>query len=451
MKISIIVLFTYLAGNIVACNRDLKPIETNPTHQIITVGLKDADINGSDNLAIQAAIDLLYNRGGGTVKILPGEYILYNSIHLRTNVNITGDSKSTILKRCPAVSSQLMVDADVFEKQIIPNDPTLFKVGMGIVCRSKNLMNAMVNAPLTITAIEDGKLYVGDYIPFDFAADTNSEGETGYNGVVANIFPMILGHLVENVTIDGLIINSYVNECQGWENVRTGGICLSTCKNSTIRNVKVSNVQGDGILIIDASNNITVENCESANNTYHGIHPGSHSTSITVRNCNIHHNGFDGVYICWGVKNSLFTGNEVYHNGITSKRHGISIGHKDNFNIIERNHIYENAVCGIHFRIKSEANGAHNNLIRGNTIENNGLPGLVERGYGIRISGVTHDIVIENNVIRETRKGDSMLQKNAILLLPGVSKVQLINNEMCGHLEDDVVDNSKNELPLTIE
>ena len=39
---------------------------------IITVGVSDADITGTDNRAIQAAIDLVYQRGGGTVRILPG-------------------------------------------------------------------------------------------------------------------------------------------------------------------------------------------------------------------------------------------------------------------------------------------------------------------------------------------------------------------------------------------
>ena len=48
-------------------------------HNEITVGIKDADVIGSDNKAIQLAIDALSYRGGGIVRILPGEYILENS------------------------------------------------------------------------------------------------------------------------------------------------------------------------------------------------------------------------------------------------------------------------------------------------------------------------------------------------------------------------------------
>lgn len=415
--------------------------------QVITVGLKDADVNGSDNLAIQSAVDLLSGKGGGTVKILPGAYTLYNSIYLRSNVNITGDREGTVLKRCPAVSSRLLVHADVFEKQIIPADPSLFRVGMGIVCRANNLMNAMITAPLTITAIEDGKLFVNDYIPFDFTATFDSQGNDGYDGLVANVFPMLLGSRIENVIIDGLTVDCFTADDPGWTNVRTGGIFLGTCKNAVVRNVKVSNARGDGILVADASRYITIENCESSNNTYHGVHPGSHSNPVTVRNCDIHHNGSDGLYICWGVRNSLFTGNEIHHNGTRKigKRNGISIGHKDTNNIIEKNHIYENAVSGIHFRKKTEANGPHHNTVRGNIIENNGLPGHAEKGYGIYVSGITQDLLLQDNVVRETREQDFRLQKTGIWISEGVSQVRMINNRISGHTESDVADHSNTE------
>jgi hypothetical protein len=417
----------------------------DPVQQTITVGPKDADIIGSDNIAIQAAVDLLYFRGGGIVRILPGEYTLYNSIYLKTNVNLSGELGKTLIKRCPAVSSPLLVDADVGEKQIVPADASLFKVGMGIALRSKILMNAMTNTPLTINRIEDGVIYVTDFINHDFIVEKDTQGRGNFNVVVANIFPMLMGDHVENVVIDGLTIDSYTEEHPGWDNVRIGGIYFRTSKNSIVRNVHVSNTQGDGIFIDRASQNITVENSEFDFNTHHGVHPGSHSSLITVKQCEIHHNGSDGLYICWGIKNSRFVENIIHHNGIGNigRRHGISIGHKDTHNIIEGNHIYENALSGIRFREKTAANGAHHNIIRGNTIENNGLPGYVERGYGIFIYGITNDVVIENNTIRETRKGDSRLQKNAVYISPGVTQVQLIGNIMDGHSEGNVVDKSR--------
>jgi hypothetical protein len=442
----ILLLLVHFAGHSAPLFVVGEPAEKKePVHQTVTVGLAGADIIGSDNLAIQAAIDLLYFRGGGTVKILPGEYTLYNSIYLKSNVNVTGELGKTFIKRCPAVSSPLLVDADIGEKQIVPADASLFKVGMGIALRSKTLMNAMTNTPLTINRIEDGIIYVADFINHDFIVEKDSQGKGNFNVVVANIFPMLMGNHVENVVIDGLTIDSYTEEHPGWDNVRIGGIYFRTSKNALVRNVHVSNTQGDGIFIDRASMHITVEDSEFDLNSHHGVHPGSHSSYVTVRNCHIHHNGSDGLYICWGIKNSRFMGNTIHHNGIGNigRRHGISIGHKDTHNVIEGNHIFENAVSGIRFREKTEANGAHHNIIRSNIIENNGLPGYVERGYGIYIFGITRDVLIENNTIRETRKGDSRLQKNAVYISPGVSQVQLVGNVMSGHLEGDVVDKSK--------
>jgi polygalacturonase len=411
---------------------------------LITVGLSGADINGRGNVAIQAAIDMVHNSGGGKVVVLPGEYILDDAIRMRSNVHLAGDRNKTILKHAPAVSCPLLKDADIGQKEVTPKDPSLFKPGMGIVCRSNRLANTMVNTPLTITHIKNGVLYLNGYIKNDFIADLNSQGEGGSDGLVANIFPLVYGYEIENAIIEGLTIDSKVEENPGWVNVRTAGVCLDRTKFVTVRNVKSVNNQGDGILTV-SSEHTTIEDCEGAYNTYHGIHPGSHSPWTVVRRCVMHHNGSDGLYICWGIRESEFTDNVIYNNGIrkVGKRNGISIGHKDTDNLIARNHIYENAVAGIYFRQKTEANGAHRNIIRDNIIENNGLAEHSDKGYGIFISGISHDIRIENNTIRETRSGNEAIQKNALCLQAGVSKVQMVNNKISPHPGKAIVDNSQ--------
>jgi len=415
--------------------------ESGNKGNVITVGISNADINGSDNRAIQAAIDLVSQRGGGIVRVLPGEYILNDAIRLRSDIHLVGDREKSIFRHAPAVSSPLLKDADIGQKEISPEDPSLFKVGMGVVCRDKTKPNHMSSSPLTIIGIENGVLYLNGYIEADFTADLNSQGEGGFVGVVANVFPLVYGYEVENVIIDGLTIDSKVDIIPGWEEVRTGGLCLDRTKNCVVRNIKSVNAEGDGILVI-TSEHTTVEDCEAAYNTHHGIHPGSHSPWTIIRRCVMHDNGSDGLYICWGVRESEFTDNVVYRNGFRMKRNGISTGHKDTDNLIARNHIYENAKHGIHFRIKTEANGAHRTKIIDNIIENNGIVGVMDRGRGIYISGVTHDILIENNIIRETRSGNGCLQKNAVYLEPGVSRVQMINNKIGPHPEAAVVDNS---------
>jgi len=429
-----------IAGIPFAAGGQPKSTDTNKAQEtIITVGLSNADIVGPDNRAIQAAVDLVYHMGSGTVRILPGEYVLNDAIRLWSNIHITGDREKTILKHAPLVSSPLLVDADIGQKEVTPRDPSLFKVGMGIICQDNTLVNDMVTKPLTVTRIEHGVLYLNGYIEFDFTADFEGKGEAA---LVTNVFPLIYGYEIENTTIEGLTIDSKVDNDAEWKEIRTGGLCLDQTKNCVVRNVKSVNNYGDGFLII-SSEHTTLEDCEGAYNSHHGIHPGSHSPWTIVRRCVMHHNGSDGLYICWGVRESEFTDNIVYQNGLRMDRNGISIGHKDTDNLIAGNHVYENAKHGIHFRVKTEPNGAHHNKIIDNVIENNGLAGFAEKGCGIYIAGITHDILIENNTIRETRQGDERLQTNAVLLEPGVTKVQMINNTISGHPGIAILDNSK--------
>ena len=55
--------------------------------------------------------------------------------------------------------------------------------------------------------------------------------------------------------------------------------------------------------------------------------------------------------------------------------------------------MYENAVSGLHFRKKTEANGAHRNIIRDNIIENNQFD---QNGNGLFLVYSTGTQVIDN-------------------------------------------------------
>ena len=65
----------------------------------VTVGIRDADMVGSDHRALQAAVDYVANLGGGTVEIGPGEYLMRDSLNLRSRVTVRGAGASTILKK----------------------------------------------------------------------------------------------------------------------------------------------------------------------------------------------------------------------------------------------------------------------------------------------------------------------------------------------------------------
>ena len=73
----------------------------------VTVGLRDADLIGSDNRALQAAVDYVAGLGGGTVHIGPGTYAMHDSLHLRSNVVVRGHKGKTILRQAESKVSPL--------------------------------------------------------------------------------------------------------------------------------------------------------------------------------------------------------------------------------------------------------------------------------------------------------------------------------------------------------
>ena len=69
----------------------MTPVEPDWNERLtITVGPKDADLVGTTDKVIQAAVDYVARLGGGTVKVLPGTYKLRNSVFLASKVRLVG-------------------------------------------------------------------------------------------------------------------------------------------------------------------------------------------------------------------------------------------------------------------------------------------------------------------------------------------------------------------------
>ena len=107
----------------------------------ITVGLRDADIIGSDNRALQAAVDYVGNLGGGVVEIGPGEYLMRDSLHLRSRVTVRGAGAKTVLKKDREHRSLLAADGDFGEAAITVQNPEGFAIGRGVYVASKTQRN----------------------------------------------------------------------------------------------------------------------------------------------------------------------------------------------------------------------------------------------------------------------------------------------------------------------
>ena len=84
----------------------------------ITVGQKDADLIGTDHRVLQAAVDYMGALGGGTVEVGEGEFLMRDSLHLRSNVVVRGQGDKTILRKAACSVSPLALDGDFGEEQI---------------------------------------------------------------------------------------------------------------------------------------------------------------------------------------------------------------------------------------------------------------------------------------------------------------------------------------------
>src|SRR2546427_1816389 len=96
---------------------------------VITIGRGDADIVGADNRALQAAVDYIAGLGGGTVEIGAGEFVMYDSLHLRSFVTVRGTPGKTILRKAKAAAFALAVDGDYGGEQITLSNADGFNVG----------------------------------------------------------------------------------------------------------------------------------------------------------------------------------------------------------------------------------------------------------------------------------------------------------------------------------
>src|ERR1700704_5137431 len=63
----------------------------------ITVGPQKADLAGTTEKVVQAAVDSIARWGGGTVKILPGTYRFRNAVYLQSKVRILGSGLETVI------------------------------------------------------------------------------------------------------------------------------------------------------------------------------------------------------------------------------------------------------------------------------------------------------------------------------------------------------------------
>jgi hypothetical protein len=382
----------------------------------ITVGGDKADITGFTSQAIQTAVDAIHSQGGGTVKILPGNYEVIAPIKLYSNIALIGSGPSTVLKKSKGARTRFILDAGYGELQLTVEDPSAFSKGMGIQILDSLSVGGWDVTTAVITSIKGKNIYFDNFTIRDYIS--------GYDGTVSNACSVISAVEAENVTISDLTVDGNSETNDALNGCRGGGIYLHKVRGALVEKVRVKNFDNDGISW-QITEDVTVRNCEVSGCTNAGLHPGTGTIRTLIEGNNSHDNGNFGLFVCWRVRNGIVRNNLFIHNG----QNGINTGHMDTDMLYEKNKISDNGSDGVCLRSESRSNAPHRSVFKSNLVENNGWK---NGGYGFSFKSPAESVILEDNTIQNT-KGNS--QKAAVFIDKEGLPVILLNNKIIGHPE----------------
>src|SRR5262249_13739337 len=303
----------------------------------VTVGPRDADLVGTDDKVLQAAVDYVARLGGGTVRILPGTYRLRNAVYLQSHVRLQGGGAETVLVKEVSRPSKLAADSDGYDQETPPADAAGFRVGDGVCLRARNPdTKGQTVVKRTLVACS------GNRFKLDRPLRENlwQMGEA----TASTLFPILSGDNVADVVIEDVTLDGNKENNQNLDGNYAGCVFLQDCNRVTLRKVTARKYNGDGISW-QVCHDVVVEDCHSHDHAGLGLHPGSGSQRTVIRGNRLQRNDV-GLFFCWGVKSGLAENNVIED----SRTYGISIGHRDTDNLIRDNDVVRSGKVGVLFR-----------------------------------------------------------------------------------------------------
>ena len=380
----------------------------------ISVGPTKADLVGSGDRVIQAAIDYVNRLGGGTVQILPGTYTLRNSIYLPSKLRLLGSGSDTVITKIASETIDIAEDSDWYDQEITLASSGGFKVGDGVVLKTKNPHNGSVDVIKRSLVARSGNR-------FKLSDGLRKNLWLSGKPTCSSLFPLFTSERTSDVTIEKLTLDGNGKNNTNLNGNYGGCVFLQDCNRYTIRDVETRNYNGDGISF-QICHDVVVENCHSHDNSNLGVHPGSGSQRPLIRNCVLERND-QGLFWCWGVKFGLADHNRM----IDNRSYGISIGHNDTDNTMRHNEISGSGKVGILFRDDSRGQDfwANRNVVEHNSISNTGG----EDGIAIDVRGRTKDVRLANNQLRETRQP---MKRIGIRVASDAANIEMAQNTIQG-------------------
>ena len=380
----------------------------------ISVGQdKSADLSGSTDRVIQAAVDYVAHRGGGTVRILPGTYRLRNSIFLASRVRLLGSGPDSILVKEPSVTAKLSLDGDHWDEEVTLADAAGFRVGDGVRLVSKDPYGKGTNiVQRTLVAATGNRFRLDRRLEERFHIEGDPRIATNFALIQCTGCSDVV---VEKLTVDG---NKAKNEMVDQGGFDDGSIRLDESQRVTVRDVTVHDFYCDGI-VWGISHDVLVENCQLHDGARLALHSGSGSQRSIVRGNRVRHCP-EGVYFCWGAQHGLYEKNRIEDCNL-----GMTFGHSDTDNRIVDNDILRSGEAGIRFRGGNKAFAPHRNRFERNRIVDSGG----EKGVAIDINGESESVTLIKNELRETREP---LSRIGILIGAETRDIRCVENQIDG-------------------
>lgn len=359
--------------------------------------------------AIQTAIDGLPSEGG-VVQLPAMELILDRGLELRSNIELRGDGKKTILRKAPSKLYPLSGYSNYGMLDVQLLDTEGLTVGMTVSVKD-NLRQGFYSTFARITWVE------GDWVGLDHGLEADLAATE--NPRLTTAFPLIFGHGVKNSKITDITLQGDKAENpHAMDGCRGGAVYFLKCDNIEVSGVMECDFNGEGISFQMCSR-MVIRNSEFNGNTGNGMHPGAGSTNALFEKCQGKNNDQSGFFFCVRANHISVRGCEFSDNGEV----GVSIGARDCFNLIEKCEILENAGPGVLIRQGSVPIEVHSCAIRECRVSGNSRD---LRDAQFEINGDAHDVIIEHNVI------DGGGYSSGIATNVNVSKIFSNENEFQG-------------------
>jgi hypothetical protein len=379
----------------------------------ISVGPTNGDLVGTTDRVLQAAVDQVAAKGGGTVLVLPGTFRLRNAVILPSRIRILGKGPESILVKEPCVSTKLAASSDWYDQEVTLADARGFQVGDGVCFRAKN---PETGGPIVIKRTLVARS--GNRFKLDKSLRENLWLEKG-EPTAATLFPLLSAENVADIVIENLALDGNQANNENLNGNYAGCIWAQDCSRLTFRGVLARNNNGDGISW-QVCHDVLVESCQSEDHAGLGLHPGSGSQRPIMRQNHVRRTDI-GIFFCWGVRFGLAEDNTIEE----VRSSGVSLGHRDTDNVVRKNTITKSGKVGILFRDERNEFAAHRNRIENNHILDSGPAD----GVGIDVRGQTEEISLARNEIWETRSPESRI---GIRIGQGARGVKLADNRIQG-------------------